>query len=62
MNLLPSLVRKHLYPRGSVGGVQVVARLFILARPSRVKAHGWSSLPRNDGKAIDKRACNELSK
>jgi len=59
MNLLPSLVRKHLYPHCSVGGVQAVARLFILAEPNRVRAHGWSSLPSNDGKAIDNGACNK---
>ncbi len=39
--------------------MQAVARLFTFAEPNKVRAHGWSSLPRNDGKAIENGACNE---
>ncbi len=37
--------------------MQAIARLFTFIEPNRVKAHGWSSLPSNDGKAIDEGAC-----
>ena len=55
-HLLPSLVRKHLYPQCTVGGVQAVARLFTPVETNGVRAHGWPSLPCDDGKAIDRRA------
>ena len=58
-HLLPSLVRKHLYPQCTVGGVQAVARLFTPVETNGVRAHGWSSLPVDDGEAIDNRASKE---